>query len=1060
MMDNLVSKRIHRVKPELTQERRAAMHAWYSNTIASMKSEFDSWYPEGNVAVSSVATERRGFVDRIASISNELGYPKWYGFAASAGFSLAGAQAATPFALDARLDIADAALWQKIIKSLGNIDEWYPDGPVIDYKKAHKKSCENLNVLAKKFGFESWHELLTACGYEVANTYTGKGGRPSTIDYDAIIDSLKEQYSSSPATSIYQLRADNPEIPWKSLSNNSKREFGDTLASYLKELGILQDKAKSSLNEDELWQTVNRLIDKYAPLADKPKSLAELYYLEPEAAACMHAFGSKAADVLGASPSVYFKSHGVLPASKTKKKKLTDEECEQLIAALLEENRHLNAVRDMASLKKSSQLYADNSTMLNAWIKAAHNITPLQFFTERGVVSKAARQNSIPRPEREEVERFEQEHTLTRPNDLLALADDGEIIQGSISLDENADENSPSLFGMLHPGDVVSIELNDTGSAIARFCKHTLGYLCAASISGIQLKRILAYPMDYGLVNNRVYAQVLTTAGRSQSNTAELDVWFVIDSSKKNVKNGILLSRDGKTALGLAASKKSITVPKGVETIAPHAFEYQPITKVTLPETLRVIGRSAFRLCGVQTYHLPATIEQVEPGAFSFCSPKNLTSEWTHRAKAGGPVYIEVEPGGAYSASEGTLCRREGDEVTLISLFYDKSAKRLKGYDDGLLVTLVVPNHVTRIASHCVSAFERLFEYTEYDLKLPDSVTTIDEDAFVTEDDSGHTHMPLHSVNIPAGLINVHHSFWENAVEDIPFAYDQDWNPLADLEITTRVKISKGNPRYSLRRGILHDAFLANKEKTLQKAGNAPVYERLSEPDAKAHFATLVHDQFHPAHPLAIQIPVQIEPPSDSELLEESLRAWPILQAGDILTVLPAEDGKSLIAHVFGHMIGTVSCTAEGNPFAAHPQYAPSLEDAAQAMGFVEIDRNEYVNDLTGETINYTFAFLDQEDESARKELSSHLSHHRADQSLFGPSDPELGMRAQYLSFDEENDAAFEAVPSLAQVVHEYLQLGGVGEPIVIVNNVAKNDALPCTCAASGTLHLLYSIQE
>lgn len=1059
-MNNLVSTRIHRVKPELTQERRAAMRAWYSNAIASMKSEFDSWYPEGNVAVNSVAAERQSFVVRIASVSNELGYPKWYGFAASAGFSLAGTQAASPFTLDAKLDIADAALWQKIKKSLDKIDEWYPEGPVVDYKKAHSKSCENLSILAKKFGFDSWHELLTACGYEVVNTYASKGGRSSTINYGAIIDSLKEQYAGSPAASIDQLRTDNPEIPWKSLANNSKREFGTTLASHLKELGILQDKAKSPLNEDELWQTVNRLIDKYAPLADKPKSLAELYYLEPEAAACMHDFGSKAADVLGASPAAYFKSHGVLPASKAKKKNLTDEECEQLIAALLEESRHLNAVRDMASLKKSSQLYADNSTMLNAWIKAAHSMTPLQFFTERGVVSKAARQNSIPRPKREEVDYFEQEHALMRPNDLLALAEDGEIFQGSVSLHENANENSPSLFGMLHPGDIVSIELDDTGRVFARFCKHTLGYLDAASISGMQLKRILAYPTDYGLVNDRVYAQVLATAGRSQSNTAELDVWFVIDSSKKNIKNGILLSRDGKTALGLAASKKSITIPRGVDTIAPHAFEYQPITKVTLPETLRVIGRSAFRLCGVQTYHLPATIEQVEPSAFSFCSPKDLASEWAHRAKAGGPVYIEVEPGGAYSASEGTLCRREGDEVTLISLFYDKSAKRLKGYDDGSLITLVVPDHVTRIASHCVSAFERLLEYTEYDLKLPDSVTTIDEDAFVTESGSGHTHMPLHSVNIPAGLTNVHHSFWENAVEDIPFAYDQDWNPLADLEITARIQISKDNPRYSVRKGILHDAFLASKQKSTQKAGSAPAYERPSESDAKAHFATLTHDQFHPTHPLAIQIPVQIESPSDPELLDESLKAWPMLQTGDILTVLPAEDGKSLIAHIFGHVVGTVAYTAEGNPLAAHPRYAPPLEDAAQAMGFVELDRNEYINGDTGETISYTFAFLGQEDESARTELSSHLGSHRTDQSLFGSNNPELGMRAQYLSCDEENDAALEAIPSLAQVVREYLELGGVGKPIVIVDNVAKDDALPCMCAASGTLHLLYSIQK
>lgn len=1055
-MNDQIAARENQTKPELTPERRAAMYAWYSNAITSMKNEFDGWYPEGNVSTDTVSSEHGGFVNRIASISNELGYRKWYELGSAIGLALEGEQPDNLLNLDARLDSANTTLWKKIKNFLEKIDEWYPEGTVVDYKKTHAHSCENLNTLAKKFGLESWQTLLSAFGYQVVNTYGSKGGRPATTNFDAIISTLIKRYEDAPAESIKDLKADNPDIPWSTLANNSKREFGDTLASHLKELGILAGKAKPSFTEDQLRETVNRLIDKYAPLPNKPKSLLELYRLEPSDKPCLIYWSTKGRQVFGAPFAAFLRSNGVLEEKRASEQGATDEECRELVEAMLEKYRDLGSVRDIATFKQSNEAYALNTKAVNSYIKRTYGQTPLQFLTSRGIISKAARDDSKPRPGREVVRSFESSYPLIMPEMLKEGRNEVEIVEYESTLRAYLDDPISANYGMLHPGDSITFNVHDDSLMHANFCGYDLGRIPFSLFSELRLDRLIGHPADYGLINERVYAQIVSTSGAPKSNSAKIHVWYAIDREKRNIKNGILLSQDGKIALDIMEHRSALAIPKGVEVISEGAFSCGSFTKVTLPETLRVIEARAFSLCSTRSYTIPASVEMIAPGVFSFRFASSDDLEYAMYSSAQGPVKIEVaDDNKRYRSIKGSLVEVDGDQVTLLSLHYEGAPERSNfSIYDMPSMKLVVPDGVTRLATHCVSAVD----HAEYDVRLPKSLTTIDRDAFVTERRYSHTHMAINKVNIPAGLTDVHHSFWENVVEDIPFAYDEDGNPLADLELTAKVTVEKNNPRYSTRRGILHDAYLAAKQAEATEPSTDAILERPSDLEVAKSFVLLSHDQLHPTNPLEIDIPVRIELPSKAEQSRQCAKAWPALREADILTVEQDPNVGEVTASLFGHPLGVVSSVAEGNPLSVHPQYASPNDEAKQAAGFTQTYRHTFVDAGTDNSISYTFAFLDDDDESTRNEMDYLLDGYRPDDTVAGTDDPEIAMRASFLAKEMGDSSALTVLPGLGVAIDRYAEEHGVGQPIIVVDSILEGTNGTPACAAIGTLRLLYDL--
>ena len=67
-----------------------------------------------------------------------------------------------------------------------------------------------------------------------------KGGRPTTLDSEAVIAELKRRYPDGTDLNTAGLIAANKDLPVKTLSNNAKELFGMGLSRCLKDLGILK----------------------------------------------------------------------------------------------------------------------------------------------------------------------------------------------------------------------------------------------------------------------------------------------------------------------------------------------------------------------------------------------------------------------------------------------------------------------------------------------------------------------------------------------------------------------------------------------------------------------------------------------------------------------------------------------------------------------------------------------------------------------------------------------------------------------------------------------------
>ncbi len=117
------------------------------------------------------------------------------------------------------------------------LDEAYPDRIISSLYSNHKKWGETVTELRRILGYYDNTSFLEAYGYTVISN-ENKGGRPSTINPEEIIDELKQRYPNG-ADSLQSIKDANPNLPWKTLSNNAREYFGKTLVAYLKSVGII-----------------------------------------------------------------------------------------------------------------------------------------------------------------------------------------------------------------------------------------------------------------------------------------------------------------------------------------------------------------------------------------------------------------------------------------------------------------------------------------------------------------------------------------------------------------------------------------------------------------------------------------------------------------------------------------------------------------------------------------------------------------------------------------------------------------------------------------------------
>ncbi len=117
------------------------------------------------------------------------------------------------------------------------LDEAYPEKKISRLYQDHKKWGERVTKLYRLLGYPDGNAFLEAYGYTVEMSAMG---RKASVDPIAIMEELHRRYPDGGAESMTALQADNPDIPWKTLANNAKEYFGNTLAKHLKAEGILK----------------------------------------------------------------------------------------------------------------------------------------------------------------------------------------------------------------------------------------------------------------------------------------------------------------------------------------------------------------------------------------------------------------------------------------------------------------------------------------------------------------------------------------------------------------------------------------------------------------------------------------------------------------------------------------------------------------------------------------------------------------------------------------------------------------------------------------------------
>ena len=394
-----------------------------------------------------------------------------------------------------------------------------------------------------------------------------------------------------------------------------------------------------------------------------------------------------------------------------------------------------------------------------------------------------------------------------------------------------------------------------------------------------------------------------------------------------------------------------------------------------------------------------------------------------------------------------------------MSLHYDGAPGRPYNWEDipNRPLAISVPDGTTVLASRCVSAAKDF----KFALKFPSSLRKIEKNAFVTEYEHSFTRMRVVSVNIPAGLTEIDHTFWGNCAEDIPYIYDQNGNPRSAIGLRCSIKIEPGNPRYSIQynrllinspnktvpsgslgvRG-LQDVKLDRLPENLILPGCMP---RPSENEAELEHESIVGDYVScrrlsglSSSPKLSGIP-NLEKSADGNVafvsfggrlmpLDDGLN-WGALQSGDVLGLATSESYVVPVASLFGREIALVDYDIPHNfnPFEFHPTLSSPIEGE---LGLIGRSRFAYVDEATGENLSYEFLFTDDhsdkdeiafiEREIERYNLDSLLSEEACGLS------PELRLRKEFCRFLGEPE---QTRPSLVDVVNRYEELGGVGRP-------------------------------
>ena len=196
------------------------------------------------------------------------------------------------------------------------------------------------------------------------------------------------------------------------------------------------------------------------------------------------------------------------------------------------------------------------------------------------------------------------------------------------------------------------------------------------------------------LIGKNVRADILVGAFVSTPKLSEIQVKD--DALNYTSVDGVLYNKDKTKLIAFPAAWKrgvsSYSIPEGVREISNKAFHEVKIMNVSFPSTLKRIGNEAFRLTALTSVNLPKGVETVEMWAFSAISS-----------------LVSVDLGGTITV--GTMAFSHNGKLTYVNMrpeFGRLTTIKDYGFGRTSIVDLVIPDSVTSIEEHAFWSNDKL----------------------------------------------------------------------------------------------------------------------------------------------------------------------------------------------------------------------------------------------------------------------------------------------------------------------------------------------------------------
>ncbi len=395
---------------------------------------------------------------------------------------------------------------------------------------------------------------------------------------------------------------------------------------------------------------------------------------------------------------------------------------------------------------------------------------------DKGIIEIMWYDQPVPRPDADALAKWEAKTGRVPIDDLKSKNKDAKFVEFEEEFQHYIEQDKLATISMLEKGDSVEFNLDEE---LIYFCDRSIGRFLTDKPD---LAKFIKEPATYGIIG-KVYAEIASVK-KGKAPSFILHIYYAIDEARRNVKNGLLLSEDGKAIVECIDDVSDLVIPEGVERIEDKAFMNCPVASVKFPESLRYIGDYAFGGTNLKSIVVPKWIDHIGISPFTFGpkSPDSRRSDlflgdyFKYYAEVEPPTYVEVEEGNEkYFSRGGSLFERNEDGISLVTLYYRSATTSPHQY------SYKIPDFVTHLKKDCIIRRASPFS-VDPDIVLPSGIKRVDKGAISRE---------VRVMNVP---------------ENLEFGQDEIWNRLTrcgrslsgwlDKDKYRDVAVSENNPHY------------------------------------------------------------------------------------------------------------------------------------------------------------------------------------------------------------------------------------------------------------------------